>query len=146
MFARDALDNDGALCRGSRGAIPDTSRAGITRGGGVTTLVESGEPTDDALRRAIEQATARAENVAVIQLINDLAAIRRALDKEVLARDVTWWCQSPAGIAEAIEGSDDSSFEEAAALLQVAACILVSTRSSWPAGGMSVPRRRVRVR
>jgi hypothetical protein len=112
----------------------------VADGGRVVAIVESGEPADDVLRRAIEEAAARAGDLVVIQLTDEPSVVRRALAKAILARDVSWWSRDLIGIAASIEVMDDGLVDDAVALVRGAACIVLSLDTSCSARAMTVLR------
>ena len=117
---------------------PDSELIVLDRpeGSGVVAIVEAGEPSDDLLRRAMNEAVARSGELIVIQLVDDASAVRRALAKALLTRDVTWWSRDQVGVSASVEVLAEESVDGAVGCVRAAACVV--TTSSIASSGRGV--------
>lgn len=105
------------------------------RGGGVVAIVEADRRSDALICRAIDEATRRSGDLVVIQLVDEPSAVRRALAKAVLRKDLGWWSRDRAGTPASITALDDGSLGEAAAWVREASCVVMLARTMQTAPG-----------
>lgn len=103
--------------------------------GPVVAIIDARKPSDEVLERAVAEAVARSGDLVVVQLVSDPSAVRRALAKALLARDIAWWIRDVVGIRASIDAMADGALDDAVGLVDEAACVvlLAGSAASGPA-------------